>query len=126
MTLVDNWLDCSGFIEDPLLLSSVHDPLFDPQVVSTLILKNSVGWESRDNIEWSVNLETEVLIKSLGLFSCLISVDDSPFLVGIVGSLGNSYSGSFFILGAGNVQASIRLLNITEVFSLISEDLPPS
>jgi len=86
-----NRFDGSSFIKYELLLSFVHGPLFDSQVVSTtLVLNHSVGWQSGDNIEWFVDLESEFLVKSLSLSGCLVSVDDLPSLIGAIGSIGNT------------------------------------
>jgi hypothetical protein len=126
VSLVGNWLQCSAWIKHPLLLSSIHLPLSDSKPASTLVLNNSVGWESWDNVEWSVDVEAEVLIKSLGLSGWIICVDNSPSLVGIVVSLLDTDGCSFLILGGGNIKASIGLLDVTEVLSLECEDLPPS
>jgi hypothetical protein len=54
-------------IEVPLLSSSVVSPSLHPDIVGTVALSNSVERKLRNKVEWSVNMESKVLVKSLGL-----------------------------------------------------------
>jgi hypothetical protein len=70
------------FIEEELLLSSIVSPSLEDHVGSSKHLSNSVEWKFRDKIEWSVDVETEFFIQSLGLsFGSFVKIDDLPFLV---------------------------------------------
>jgi hypothetical protein len=54
-------------IEPPLLLCNIVSPSLEPHVSVTVHLSNSVEWELGDKIEWSVDVESEFFIESLGL-----------------------------------------------------------
>jgi len=59
-------LDCLGdIIEVPLLSSNVLSPSLQGNIVSTDALDNSLHWHSGSNVEWSVDMETEVFVNSL-------------------------------------------------------------
>jgi hypothetical protein len=123
-TLVGDWLDCSALIEDPLLLViafSVHSDLG----IWSVPFDHSVGWKSWSDIEWSIDLPAELFVKSLGLHNSLVSVENLPFLVGIVGLLGNDNWLIFLILGLLDIKAHVGSHSVTQVVSLESEDLPP-
>jgi hypothetical protein len=68
-------------IEVPLLISSVVSLSIHQDIVGTVALNNSSEWEFRDNVEWSVDMETEVFVDSLGLWSLgFIKIDDIPLV----------------------------------------------
>jgi hypothetical protein len=52
-------------------------------------------------------------------------IDNLPFLVVSVVLVPNNDLSSFFILTTMNIKASVALLNVAEVFSIVGEDLPP-
>jgi hypothetical protein len=90
-------------------------------------LCNSVEWKLRDNVEWSVDVESEFLIQSFSLSLCLlVKIKNLPSLVGSVVSVMNLDSCAFLILSLDNIKASIRFLDVAEVFSSESKDLPPA
>jgi hypothetical protein len=53
-------------VEPELLLSLVVSPSLEDHVGSSEHLSNSVKWKLRDKIEWSVDVETEFLVQTLG------------------------------------------------------------
>jgi hypothetical protein len=55
------------FIEPELLLSYILSPSLEDHVGSTKHFSNSVEWKLRDKVEWSVDVEAELFIESLGL-----------------------------------------------------------
>ena len=71
-------------------------------------------------------MELEVLVQSLVLNCNLVCVQNLPFLISSISSAVDLDSLSFLILATTNIQTSVGLLNVTEVFSLECEDLPPS
>jgi len=91
------------FIEVPLLGSDILSPSLEPNVVSSVAFSNSLHWHSGSDIEWSVDMETEFLVESLGSnLRCLVKIDNLPSLVGIVRivsiSVVHNKSLAFFIL----------------------------
>jgi len=62
-----------NIIEEVLLCCDILSPSFEPDVVSTVALSNSLHWKSRSNVEWSVDMESEFSWKSLSLnLLCLV------------------------------------------------------
>jgi len=114
------------FIEPPLLLSSVLSPSLQVHLGVSVHLSNSVEWKLRDNVEWSVNVESKFFIKSLGFSLDSINITNLPSLVCSIVSVVDTNSLSFFILISTNVEASVSLLDVTEMLTSISEDLEPS
>jgi hypothetical protein len=72
-------------------------------------------------------VETILLVEALGgiLFS-LVNIKYLPSLVGSIVSIVNLNNLTFNILTLINIKAPVGFLNITEVFSSVSKDLPPS
>jgi hypothetical protein len=59
---------------------------------------NSVHWKSGNNVEWSVNVETEIFTESiLWYWFSFIKMNDLPSLVGTVVSIPGDYLSSFFV-----------------------------
>jgi hypothetical protein len=81
-----------------LLRSSILSPSSDVNVVSTVAFSNSLHWKSGSEVEWSVDVESEVLMKSLGL-NCFsfVKIDDLPFLILSIMSIPDYDLSSFFI-----------------------------
>jgi hypothetical protein len=52
-----------------LLSFSIVSPSLKPDVVGTVALNHSVEWELRDDVEWSVDMESKVFAETLGLDS---------------------------------------------------------
>jgi hypothetical protein len=70
------------FIEPELLLSLIVSPSLEDHVGSAKHFSNSVEWELRDNVEWSIDVESKFFVQSLGLsLVSLIEIKDSPSLV---------------------------------------------
>ena len=113
-------------VEPELLLSNIVSPSLEDHVCSTKHLSDSIEWKLRHEIEWSVDVETEFLIQSLGLSLNILGVDNLPSLVGSIVSVPNLDLLTFVILTLVNIKAFAGLLDVTEVFTAIGEDLPPS
>jgi hypothetical protein len=70
-------------------------------------------------------LETEFLVETfIGLILSFVNIDNLPFLAGGLLFLGYNNCSHFFILGLSDIKAS-GVLNITDVLSFHSEELPP-
>jgi hypothetical protein len=87
---------------------------------------NSVEWKLRDEVEWSVDVEAEFFIQSLGLSLDSINIFNFPSLVSTIMSIMDDNSLTFNILRSSNIETSVSLLDIAEVFIFIPEDLEPS
>jgi hypothetical protein len=120
-------LDCLGdSIEIPLLGFGVVSPSLEPDVVGTVALNHSVEWELRDNVEWSVDMETEVFIESFSLRSLsFIEINDIPLLVSCLTVTENSNCLTFFILASFNFN-DLVVVPVNELVILILENLEPS
>jgi hypothetical protein len=117
----------SDFIEPPLLLSDVVSPSLEVHCCIAVHLSNSIEWKLRDKIEWSVNVETKFFIKTLGFSLCfLIKIEYLPSLVGTVVSVVDLNFLAFNIFSLVYIKASVCILDVTEMLSLIDKDLPPT
>jgi hypothetical protein len=109
-------------IENELLCSSSLVVSLKDNVTGSNHFDNSLHWHSRSDIEWSVDVEAKVLMKSLSLFLfCFVKIDNLPSLVGTVVSLPDDNWSSFFVLTSINVNTSVSLLEVAEVFISILE-----
>jgi hypothetical protein len=93
-------------------------------------LSNSLHWHSRSDIEWSIDVESEFLVETLGSnLVSLIKIDDLPSLIGIVVLvvvlLFNTNSLTFLILSISDFDNSV-VSWIDESLSLVLEYLEPS
>jgi hypothetical protein len=115
-------------IEEPLLLSGTRSPSLEPDIVGTVAFSNSLEWQSWSHIEWSVDMEAELIVHSLGsILIRLINIDDLPLLVLEVTCLSrgiNTNTWGFFILGSFNLK-DLAGLPVHEIVVLILENLPP-
>jgi hypothetical protein len=113
-------------IEVPLLGFGVVSPSLKGYIVCTNALNNSVEWELRDEVEWSVDVESEIFINTLSL-DCvsLIKVDNLPLLVS--SALISPYSNclAFFILSSFDIK-NFAALPVDELVVFILEYLEPS
>jgi len=115
-----------NWVEEPLLSLSILDESSDLNVVSSHAFSNSLHWHSRSDVEWSVSMESEVLINTLiFILSSLVNIEDSPLLVVALVVRPDAYSSSFFIFTSFNIK-NLAVLPVDELFVLILEDLPPS
>jgi hypothetical protein len=113
-------------IEPPLLLLDIVSPSLEPHVSVTVHLSNSVEWKLRDKIEWSIDVEAEFFIESLGLkLSGLIKIEYLPLLVFSSVITPNSNCLSFNILSSFNIK-NLVVIPVEELAILILEDLEPS
>jgi hypothetical protein len=72
-------------IEIPLLSSNILSPSLEPDIVGTVAFSNSLEWKSWSKVEWSIDVEAELLVESLGSNGIsFIEIDNLPSLVGIV------------------------------------------
>jgi hypothetical protein len=68
-----------------LLSLNILSPSLEPDVVGTVALSNSLHRHSGSDIEWPVDMKTELLVEALGS-DCLsfVYINDLPSLVGII------------------------------------------
>jgi hypothetical protein len=72
-------------------------------------------------------VETEFLVKTLGFSLCLfVKIENLPSLVGTVVSSVDLDILSFNIFTLEYIEASVGLLDVTEVFITVDKDLEPS
>ena len=101
------------------------DSRFDDEVSSANNFDNSLHPHLRDNVEWSINVETEVIVHSLDSVSSGINIDDVPSLASLSTSWLKTHFLSFFILASIHLEA-LLVVDILEVVASVSEELPPS
>jgi len=119
-------LDGLGDSVEVPLLAFVVSPFLKGNIIGTNALCNSVEWKFRDEVEWSVDVESEFLVESLGLnLSSFINVEDSPFLMSTLIVRPNSNWVSFLILCTFDIK-DFAALPVNELLVLIFEDLEPS
>lgn len=93
--------------------------------IGSSVLKNSVGWESRLENEWPIDVETEFLIQTLSWWLwCLVAIKDVPFLVETVVCFPLCNSLAFNILTSPNTE-DVLVVNILDVSIGVSVELPP-
>jgi len=116
-----------NLIKEELLRSTSSFQCFDYQISSSNNCNSFVHWHFGNNVERSVNMETEVLVETLGglSWSILINVDNFPSLIQSTSFVPYANVGTFLIFASGNFNNFV-VLDIDEVFSLISKKLPPS
>ena len=112
-----------------MLGSDVLSPSLQPDIVGTVALSNSLHWHSRSDVEWSVDVETELLVEALGsVLGSLVEVDDLPSLVGIVLAVSilavDDDLLTFFVLSSLNFNHLV-VGWIDQEFTLQLEDLEP-
>jgi len=113
-------------IEEPLLSQSIVSPSSLPDVVGTVALSNSVEWKLGNKIEWSIYMETEVLVKSLSLRSlCFIKINNIPLLMLSSIVTPNTNLLTFLVFASSNIE-DLAGLPVDELAVLILEDLEPS
>jgi len=113
-------------IEEPLLSQGIVSPSSLPDVVGTVALSNSVEWKFWNQIEWSVNMETKVLIEPLGLWSlCFIKINNIPLLMSSSIVTPNTNLLAFLVFSSSNIK-DLAWLPVDELSLLILENLEPS
>jgi hypothetical protein len=119
-------LNClRDIIEVPLLGSGVLSPSLQGNIVGTNALDDSLHWQSRSNVEWSVDMETEVVVDPLGSYSIsFIKIYYTPLLSSSICVTVNYNCMSFFILFILNTKC-FRSLPVDELVLLIFEYLEP-
>jgi hypothetical protein len=116
----------SDWIEEPLLSLSILDVSSLLNIVSSNTFSNSLHWKSRSDVEWSISIESEVLVETL-LFSLagLVNIKDCPLLVVALIVAPDSDRSSFFVFTSFNIK-DLVVLPVDKLLVLILEDLPPS
>jgi len=120
------WLDGScQMIKVEDLMSIVFLLILEIQVASWSYSQCSMFWKSRDQIEWSVSVESTIIIKSASWFWCLlIKIKNSPFLSSSTVSSVHHNIVSFLIFSTMNIQY-FTVLNVYNVLSIQFELLEP-
>jgi len=119
--------DClSSLVESPLCMCSVSwspSSQVDPMV--SVHGDDSLHWHSRSDIEWSVDVEAEFSILSLGikLFG-FINIYNLPSLVSSVMALVSNNWLSFSIFTSRDIK-NLLVLDVDKLVASILEDLPP-
>ena len=109
-----------------MLGSDIVSPSLQPDVVGTVALSNSVEWKFGDEIEWSIHMETEVLVQPLGLWSlCFIKIDNVPLLSSASVVAVHLNWGAFTVIATCDIE-NFLILPVDKLVVLILEDLPPS
>jgi hypothetical protein len=61
------------------LSGNVLSPSLQPDIVGTVALSNSLHWHSWSNVEWSIDVESEVLVEALSsIFISCININNVP------------------------------------------------
>jgi len=123
-------LDCQRSLVEPpdLGVSAIWSLDYHVSVVDNFEV--SVGIQSRDNVEWSLNVHAELFIKfALSWFTLpFVNIHNFPLLMdsSVLGFITLDVS-SFRIGSSLNVEVFVHtLLEGSNVRSLDSEQLPPS
>jgi hypothetical protein len=91
-----------------------------------MAFSNSVEWKLRDNVEWSIDMESEVFIDSLCLRSIgFVQIENSPLLMSSLIITENSDFLSLFILSTSDIK-DFAALPVDKLFVFILEYLEPS
>jgi hypothetical protein len=100
------------------------DWISNVEISVSVHLEESVSWKLRDHDEWSVDIETEFFVHSLGWdLWCFININDLPSLVEtIMLSLGDDFL-SFKILYFIDIKSFAEVVD--NMFTLVFEQLPP-
>jgi hypothetical protein len=94
--IVSNGL--GNFIKPKLLVFSIVSPSLKYNIGTSEHFSNSVEWKLRNNIEWSINVETKLFIQTFsGSLFGFVKVKYLPFLVSFSGITPNTNLGSFFV-----------------------------
>jgi len=118
--------ELGSLIESPLSMFGVS---WSPssQVVPMVSMhgNDSLHWHFGSDVEWSVDVEAEFFIESLGLkiFS-IISVDNLPSLVLSIMTLPDNNWLSFSVFTSRDIK-NLVVLDVDELFTSVLEDLPP-
>jgi hypothetical protein len=87
---------------------------------------NSLHWHSRSEVEWSIDFETRILIKSLGSdISSIINIGHIPFLVDLTIVLSYSNILTFLIFISVLDFDNLFVLDVDKLVITELEDLPP-
>jgi hypothetical protein len=107
-------------------LGHVLSPSLEYDVVGTDALSNSVQRKLGDNVEWSIDLETEVLVQTL--CSSLISfvkIKNIPLLA-VASIVVHDINCISFIVLLGSDIEDLVVGEVDELVVLELEDLPPA
>ena len=88
-----------SLVEVPLLGLGIVSPSLHPDVVCTVALNHSVEWKFGDDVERSVDMESEFLVESFSLLTfSLINIHNIPCLSFAFIVIHNYNGLAFFIL----------------------------
>jgi len=113
----------SSRIQEELLGVSVPDKCLQHDVSCSNKFSNSVHWQSRNEIEWSVLLNSELAFPVDWLSFFIVTVDDCPFLIGTVSSCLGNHISTINVLVTFNCKHEIS--DIDEIVALVFEQLEP-
>jgi hypothetical protein len=72
-------------VEEELLWCGIGSVSLKPDVVGTVAFCNSLHWKSGSDVEWSIDMESELLVESFSWFlACLVNILNSPLLLDFV------------------------------------------
>jgi hypothetical protein len=113
-------------VKVPLLGFDILSPSLEPYIVGSMAFSNSVEWKFGDHVEWSIDVEVEILVDTLGWISLhFINIDNIPFLASTTAVAKNLDCLSFNILGSSDIKY-FTVLPINELATLVLENLEPS
>ena len=113
-------------VKDELLSVTVVDSSLNDKISSTDNFNDSVHWQLRDNVEWSVDEEAVVTAQSLDWLAFdFVKIQNLPSLVNSIMSIPHVHSLTFSIFVSGHIK-NLLVVNIGEEAVMVSEELPPS
>jgi hypothetical protein len=100
-------------------------PSLQQDVAAAVTLNMSLEWKLRNDVEWSVDVESEVFVKSLLLRSLvLVKIEYLPLLMLSSVVTPNTYCLAFLILSSCDIK-DLFVSPIDELIVLILEKLVP-
>jgi hypothetical protein len=115
----------ADWFEEELLILSVLNVFAEFNMSGTVASNDSMRWESWNDVEWSVDMESKVFIESfLWYWLSFVKIDDFPSLVCTIMSRMYLDICHFFIYITFDGKAFLVLI-VDEVLISIIEDLPP-
>lgn len=100
------------------------DHVSNVEISVSVHLEESVSWKLRDHDEWSVDIETEFFVHSLGWdLWCFININDLPSLVETIMLRPGDDILPFKILSLIDIKSFAEVVD--NMFTLVFEQLPP-
>jgi hypothetical protein len=85
--------------------------------MTSFSVKGSLHWKTREEVEWSLQIETELSVKSRDWFWKLVAKNDAPSLVSTVVSWPPESSLTFNIRTPSDID-NLLGLSVDDVFTL--------